>query len=139
MLFRSVALNLFGGGNVAHDALKEFKLGGKPAVDSFSGKRIGTVYPGYTENLDGDPDFMAWPDDPWTRAGYSCPAPGEVTRAGPLLHKPFERRLYFAGEHTCFAYFGYMEGALQSGRRAASAIRRAIARPQGAAKAKQAR
>ena len=71
---------------------------------------------------------MAWSDDPWTRAGYSCPAPGEVTRAGPLLHKPFNKRLFFAGEHTCFAYFGYMESALQSGRRAADDIRRAIAR-----------
>ena len=56
------------------------------------------------------------------------PAPGEVCRAGPLLHGAFRKRMFFAGEHTCFAYFGYMEGALQSGRRAASTIRRTIAR-----------
>jgi monoamine oxidase len=30
--------------------------------------------------------------------------------------------MFFAGEHTCFAYFGYMEGALQSGQIAASAV-----------------
>ena len=48
------------------------------------------------------------------RAGYSFPAPGEVTTVGPLLHKGLGR-LHFAGEHTCYAFFGYMEGALQSG------------------------
>jgi monoamine oxidase len=36
--------------------------------------------------------------------------------------------MYFAGEHTCFAYYGYMEGALQSGHKAGSAILRAIKR-----------
>jgi Flavin containing amine oxidoreductase len=34
-------------------------------------------------------------------------------------------RMYFAGEHTCPAFVGYMEGALQSGVRAASAIMKA--------------
>jgi monoamine oxidase len=33
--------------------------------------------------------------------------------------------MFFAGEHTCFAYFGYMEGALQSGKRAAANILKA--------------
>jgi monoamine oxidase len=47
---------------------------------------------------------------------------------GPLLNKAFQKRMYFAGEHTCFAYFGYMEGALQSGQRAASSILKAVAR-----------
>ncbi|UPK34886.1 FAD-dependent oxidoreductase [Bradyrhizobium sp. 186] len=75
---------------------------------------------------------MAWPRDEWTAGGYSCPAPGEVCRAGPLLYKGFQNRLFFAGEHTCFAYFGYMEGALQSGTAAAAAVIRAIGRQAGA-------
>src|SRR5215472_14779590 len=58
--------------------------------------------------------LMDWPNDPWVRAGYSFPAPGEVTTVGPLLHKGLGR-LHFAGEHTCYAFFGYMEGALHSG------------------------
>lgn len=49
-----------------------------------------------------------------------------MTRAGPLLHAPFHKRMFFAGEHTCFAYIGYMEGALQSGQRAANDILAAI-------------
>jgi monoamine oxidase len=45
-----------------------------------------------------------------------------VCRAGPLLTAPYRERLYFAGEHTCPAYYGYMEGALQSGLAAAKAL-----------------
>ena len=31
--------------------------------------------------------FMDWPAAPWTRAGYSFPAPGQVTTVGPLLRR----------------------------------------------------
>jgi monoamine oxidase len=43
----------------------------------------------------------------------------------PLMARPLEGRMYFAGEHTCPAFVGYMEVALQSGVRAASAIMKA--------------
>jgi monoamine oxidase len=36
-----------------------------------------------------------------------------------VLAAPFERRLHFIGEHTCFAFTGWMEGALSSGVRLA--------------------
>ena len=58
--------------------------------------------------------FMDWPGDEWTRGGYSFPAPGQVTRIGPLLHRGLGR-LHFAGEHTCYKFVGYMEGGLNSG------------------------
>ena len=45
----------------------------------------------------------------------SFAAPGEVTTMGPILHKGIEDRLHFAGEHTCYKFAGYMEGALNSG------------------------
>lgn len=125
---RPVELSLFAGGDVAADALKHYRPGDQTQVDAFYAQQIGSVYKGYVKHLAGEPEFMAWPRDEWTAAGYSCPAPGEVCRAGPLLAKGFENRLFFAGEHTCFAYFGYMEGALQSGKTAAAAIIRAIDR-----------
>ena len=40
---------------------------------------------------------------------------GEVTTVGPLLYAGVENRLHFAGEHTCYKFVGYMEGALNSG------------------------
>lgn len=59
--------------------------------------------------------FMDWPDVPWTRASYSFAAPSEVTTMGPILYQGIDERLHFAGEHTCYKFAGYMEGALTSG------------------------
>lgn len=58
--------------------------------------------------------FMDWPSEPWTGAGYSFPAPGQITTIGPILRQGLGN-LHFAGEHTCYAFVGYMEGALSSG------------------------
>lgn len=58
--------------------------------------------------------FMDWPGDAWTRGSYSFAAPGEVTTLGPMLRAGFGH-LHFAGEHTNYAFVGYMEGALGSG------------------------
>jgi monoamine oxidase len=66
--------------------------------------------------------FMDWIGDKWTKGSYSFPAPGEVTTTAPLLRRPFARRLHFSGEHTCNAFVGYMEGALQSGLRVAESL-----------------
>ena len=68
--------------------------------------------------------FMNWPSKRWTRGSYSFPEPGEVTRVGPLLRSGFKQRVHFAGEHTCYAFTGYMEGALQSGLRVAEQLAR---------------
>jgi monoamine oxidase len=57
---------------------------------------------------------MDWPADPWTMAGYSFPAPGQITRTGRTLRDGLGR-LHFAGEHTSYKFVGYMEGALDSG------------------------
>lgn len=67
--------------------------------------------------------FMNWVGDPWTLAGYSFPSPGQVVTQGPLLQRGLGR-LHFAGEHTCYQFVGYMEGALHSG---VAAARRMVA------------
>jgi len=58
--------------------------------------------------------LIDWIGDPWTRGGYSFPAPGEVTTIGPILQNGIGR-LQFAGEYACYQFAGYMEGALCSG------------------------
>jgi monoamine oxidase len=65
--------------------------------------------------------FMDWPSDPWTKASYSFPAPGQVTSQGPTLREGIGR-LHFAGEYTSYAFMGYMEGALNSGAAVAKRI-----------------
>jgi monoamine oxidase len=62
-----------------------------------------------------------WTTKEWTMAGYSCPTKGQVATAAERLYKPCGR-LVWAGEHTCMAFFGYMEAALQSGMHAAQLI-----------------
>jgi monoamine oxidase len=58
--------------------------------------------------------FMDWPSEFWTGGGFSFPAPGQITTMGPILRKGLGK-LHFAGEHTCYEFVGYMEGALNSG------------------------
>lgn len=68
--------------------------------------------------------FMDWPATEWTKAGYSFPAPGQVTAMSPLMQQGLGGKIHFAGEHTCHKFVGYMEGALTSGTATCSAGRR---------------
>ena len=65
--------------------------------------------------------FMDWPSDPWVKASYSFPAPGQVIAQGPTFRQGIGR-LQFAGEYCSYAFMGYMEGALNSGAAAARRI-----------------
>jgi monoamine oxidase len=62
--------------------------------------------------------FHDWNADRWTGSSYSFPAPGEITKFGAMLAAGIGA-LHFAGEHTCYPFAGYMEGALRSGLRVA--------------------
>lgn len=63
-----------------------------------------------------------WSADPWTRG---CPTafmpPGVMTTFGPALREPCGR-LHWAGTETATEWSGYMEGAVQSGERAAAEV-----------------
>jgi monoamine oxidase len=118
-----VELSLFAGGPAAASAIDLLKRAGPEGLDAFYAREIGKLYGGYAGNR-ASAQFVCWPQERWTRAGYSCPAPGEATRIGPFLNQPFHDRLFFAGEHCCLPFFGYMEGALQSGEATAFAIAR---------------
>ena len=79
---------------------------------------LSRTYPTLQAHIVGT-RFMDWPGDAWTKASYSFPAPGQVTTLGPMLRDGIAGRLHFAGEHTAYAFVGYMEGALSSGVRVA--------------------
>jgi monoamine oxidase len=76
-------------------------------------KQYESLVPGFARNLVKE-EFVDLPDDPWTNAGYSFPAPGQIMKCGAILQNG-TGRLHFAGEHTCFPFRGFMEGALKSG------------------------
>jgi monoamine oxidase len=75
-------------------------------------------YPGIDKNI-VDTKFMNWPNEDWTRASYYFPRQNEVTTWGPFWRAGYGGWLHFAGEHTSYAFMGYMEGALSSGYRLA--------------------
>jgi monoamine oxidase len=102
-------LTAFSGGPAAEECRKHWAAEKEKAYVT----ELAKIYPRLRENYSGG-RFMDWPGDEWTLAGYSFPAPGQVTTVGPLLHKGMGR-LHFAGEHTCYKFVGYMEGALNSG------------------------
>ena len=115
------SLNCFSGGPAAAKALAMPKAERERAYADMLNK----IYNGYSDNVTKT-RFMDWPNDPWTLAGYSFPAPGQVTTVGPILHKGIGR-LHFAGEHASYKFVGYMEGALNSG----ASVARRIAKRDG--------
>lgn len=104
----SFGLNLFAGGQSASQALAS-----ADSVKYFN-EAFGQVYKDYQANISNQ-KFIKWPEEKWTGGGYSCPKPNQVCKIGHFLSQAYLDRLFFAGEHTCLAFFGYMEGALRSG------------------------
>ena len=66
--------------------------------------------------------FADWPNEAFIYTGYSSPGREQIFDIGKRLNEPFHDRLFFAGEHTQLDHFGYMEGAIRSGERAAGQI-----------------
>jgi monoamine oxidase len=63
-----------------------------------------------------------WADDPWTRgAPIATFPPGTLSVLGPALRAPCGR-LHWAGTETARESTGFMEGALESGERAAAEV-----------------
>lgn len=61
-----------------------------------------------------------WGLEPWSRGAFAVWYPGQGSSIMPHIATP-EDRVHFAGEHTS-SWMGWMEGALQSGERAAGEV-----------------
>jgi monoamine oxidase len=80
---------------------------------------IEKLFPGSSDLIEHTAT-VAWPNEEFTRGAYMALAPGEVTSHWRALMNP-AGRLFFAGEHAT-ALQGFMEGAVESGQRAARMI-----------------
>jgi monoamine oxidase len=65
---------------------------------------------------------VTWEDDEWSRGGYAVFDPSFDPRLREWLARPAGRVL-FAGEHTSMRWQGYMNGAIETGKRAAAEVR----------------
>jgi len=61
-----------------------------------------------------------WQDDPWVGGGWGWTQPNEMRTMFHAMRRP-EGRVHFAGEHTSI-YIGWMNGAIESGERAAREV-----------------
>lgn len=64
---------------------------------------------------------VSWENEPFSRGGYAYFDPAFEPSLRAWLARPCDR-LFFAGEHTSIRWQGYMNGAIESGRRAAAEV-----------------
>jgi len=65
---------------------------------------------------------LDWSEEEWTRGCYGAHFPtGVWTQYGPALRAPVGR-IHWAGAETATVWSGYMDGAAQSGERAAAEV-----------------
>lgn len=116
----------FSGGPMVEKALAM----GKEEREAAFSAQYEVFYPGFKDHKVAT-RYMNWPKEDWTGASYSFPAPGQVTTVGPLMARAhMGGKLHIAGEHTCYKFVGYMEGALSSG----VAVAKRLAKRDGVAK-----
>ncbi len=104
-------------------------LGGAAGLDADSDsvgqalQSLGRLYPGsmVKEQYDDVKVVMNWSKMPYAKGSFGCLMPGQYTSIWGAAHEPeLEGRLLFAGEHTSLDFQGYMNGAYETGIRAAT-------------------
>jgi monoamine oxidase len=85
------------------------------SLERFFGPRAGREHVVDYVELD-------WAEEEWSRGCYGAHfAPGVWSAFGPLLREPVGR-IHWAGTETATVWAGYMDGAVQSGERAAAEV-----------------
>jgi len=87
--------------------------------------QLEPVLPGATAQWNGRATVDFWPAYPWTEGSYSYWKVGQYTRfAG--VEKEIEGAVHFCGEHTSQDSQGYLNGAVETGERAAAEVLDAV-------------
>ena len=88
-------------------------------------KQIEPVLPGISAQWNGRATIDYWTGYQWARGSYSYWKVGQYTKfAG--IEREQEGNCHFAGEHTSIDFQGYLNGAVESGERAAGEILAAL-------------
>jgi monoamine oxidase len=83
--------------------------------------QIEPVLPGATSAYNGKAFVDFWLANPWTKGSYSYWKVGQYTKfAG--IERARQGTCHFAGEHTSIDFQGYLNGAVETGERAADEI-----------------
>jgi monoamine oxidase len=83
--------------------------------------QIEPVLPGISTHWNGRATIDYWTGYPWTKGSYSYWKVGQYTKfAG--IERLQEGAVHFAGEHTSVDFQGYLNGAVETGYRAADEV-----------------
>jgi monoamine oxidase len=82
-------------------------------------RQMGNLFNGLDNQYTGGTSQI-WHEDQFARGGFTYFEPGQMATLLPVAQRP-EGRIHFAGEHTS-AWHGWMNGALESGNRAAEEV-----------------
>lgn len=100
----------------------------KTALDAFH-DGLAKMSPKIAESL--DPSAVVswfWSAYPFTLGSYASAKPGQYTTLFDIAAEPaLHGRLQFAGEHTSSNFYGFMNGAVESGNRVAEALIKVMA------------
>jgi monoamine oxidase len=83
--------------------------------------QLEPVLPGATAQWNGLAALDAWLDYPWTKGSYSYWKVGQYTKFAGMERKQ-QGGVHFAGEHTSIDFQGYLNGAVETGERAAGEV-----------------
>ncbi|MBV8338608.1 MAG: FAD-dependent oxidoreductase [Candidatus Eremiobacteraeota bacterium] len=86
------------------------------------------LYPGCTAAWNGKAYMDYWTGDPWHHGSYSYGKVGQYTKFIGIEGVP-EGNVRFAGEHVSIDFAGFMNGAVETGETAASAIAHSMGLP----------
>ncbi|MEH7074514.1 flavin monoamine oxidase family protein [Neobacillus drentensis] len=107
----------------AETAAKQFAFTGKKIKERTKEflDRLEPVLPGSRNQWNGLSTVDHWLSNQWTKGAYSYWKVGQYTKFAGILGER-EGNVFFAGEHTSIKYPGYLNGAVETGQRAASEI-----------------
>jgi monoamine oxidase len=83
--------------------------------------QLEPVMPGITPHWNGRATVDFWPDYEWTRGSYSYWKVGQYTSFAGIEGRQ-EGNAHFCGEHTSIDFQGYLNGAVETGERAAAEV-----------------
>jgi monoamine oxidase len=114
----------FPGGRVGRTGLTGGAHGAAPDADvRWALGEIDHVFPGTSAAYNGRAYEDHWALDPWVRGAYSYYRVGQASTYGQLAAAS-EGRFLFAGEHTSIENIGFLDGAVETGERAARRLGR---------------
>lgn len=110
---------------VAGDYARALQRMDPPDRISHVEKEMEKVYPSISTHFTGVGTSKCWDEDEWALGAFARFGPNELSRYGRSIIIRPEGHIHFAGDHTS-PWPGWMQGALESGHRAAREVDPAI-------------